>query len=158
MHLWFEFVDVAAADTDGHDPVDGVSLDQWDAPATWDDSVASTDDWDDAADWDSPWIEAGDWGDLDLANDGPALEDDGWISPGIWDGELVQECTSPALAVAAVVVAVVALAVLAAAFVWRSRWRPVVVVTQRPLEFPLGLGLAGGDGVVPPAKCEGSTA
>ena len=155
MHLRFEFVDVAAADTDGHDPVDGVFLDQWDVPATWDDSVASTDDRDDAADWDSLWLEAGD---LELANDGPALEDDGWISPGIWDDELVQECASPALTVAAVVVAAVALAALAAALVWRSRRRSVVVVTQQPLEFPLGLGLAGGDGVVPPAKREGSTA
>jgi hypothetical protein len=152
-------VPVAAANDDGHDPVDGIPLDQWDVLAPWgDDSVASTDDWDDAADWDSPRLEAGDWGDLELTNGGPSLEDDGWISPGIWDGELVQECTSPALAVAAVVIAVVALAVLAVALVWRSRRRPVVVVTQRPLEFPLGLGLAGGDGVVPPAKCEGSTA
>ena len=152
MHLRAEFVDVAAADTDGHDPVDAVPRDQWEMPATWDDSVARADD------WDSPWLQAGNWGDLEMANGGPSLEDDGWISPGIWGNETPQECASPALAAAAVVVAVVALAGLAAALVWRSRWRPAVEVTQRPLKFPLGFGLAGGDGVVPPAKCEGSTA
>jgi hypothetical protein len=57
------------------------------------------------------------------------------------------------LAVVALVVAVVALA----SVVWlHFRRRRVVVVSERPLEFSLGLGLASGDGVVPPAKCEGS--
>lgn len=120
------------------------SRDQWESPATWNDAA------DDAADWDSPWLEAGDWG------DGPWLEDDGWAG----DDGAVQECAGPALSAAAlVVVAAVVLVALAAAVLWRSRRgrRPqVVVVTQ--LEFPLGLGLAGGDGVVPPAERKGSAA
>ena len=120
------------------------SLDQWEAPATWNDAA------DDAADWDSPWLDAGVWG------DGPWLEDDGWAG----DDGAVQECAGPALSAAAlVVVAAAVLVALAAAVLWRSRRGPrpqVVVVTQ--LEFPLGLGLAGGDGVVPPAERKGSAA
>ena len=144
MHLSFEFIDASAAEwAKIYDDNNGYR-DQSERPAPRDDAPATK----------GPWVEAGDWGDL-AAPDGVALlEDDGWVRPW-WDDEVVQPYESPVLAVVALVVAVVALA----SVVWlHFRRRRVVVVSERPLEFSLGLGLAGGDGVVPPAKCKGSTA
>lgn len=120
--------------------------DQWEGPAIWDDSPAA------GSDLDSPWLEAGDWGG---GAPGPWLEDDGWV----WEDTVAHECASPALAVLALVVAVAALVSLAVVVLQsRRRQKPAVVVTEVPLEFPLGLGLSGGDDVVPPPKREGGAA
>jgi hypothetical protein len=131
MHLRF---DASAAEwVDIED--DYGSRGQWEAPATWDDSPAT----------ESPWVEAGDWGDLEAPDGALWLEDDGWIK----NNGAGQGCTSPALAVVALVVAVLALA----GVIWlQSHRRRVVVVSERPL----GLDLPGDDGVVPPAKREDS--
>lgn len=137
-------MDASAAEWAEIEDDDNGYRDQWERPASWDDSPAT----------ENPWVEAGDWGDLEAPDGVPSLEDDGWVRPW-WNDEVVQPCESPVLAVVALVVAVVALV----SVVWlHFRRRRVVVVSERPLEFSLGLGLAGGDGVVPPAKCEGSAA